>query len=108
MQPCWFGCPVLAHPNKKGTLKRIQSAFSTSRTELFLAEDRVFGGFGDAEFHHLFGGDLDGGPGGGIASHAGLAIDEHELAQARLNASWVAGSNTLASTPSPMGTEVIT
>src|SRR5262249_12437181 len=47
------------------------------------AEDGVLRGFGDAEFHDALGRDLDLFAGGGIAADAGLAIDEHEFAEAR-------------------------
>ena len=46
------------------------------------AQDGVFGGFGDAELDHFLGRNLDGGAGGGVASHARFAVDQDELAQA--------------------------
>ena len=66
---------------KKGTL-RIQSALMMKK-ELLGAQDGVFGGLGDAEFHDALGGDLDGFAGGRIAAHARFAVDQDELAQTR-------------------------
>ena len=50
---------------------------------LFSAQDRVLGGFGDAEFHNALGRDLDGLPGLGITAGAGGAVAQHEFADAR-------------------------
>ena len=49
---------------------------------LLRAEDRVLGGFGDAELHDALGRDLDGGAGGGVASLAGFAVHENQFAEA--------------------------
>jgi len=62
---------------KKEHSEPFQSAPVTTQTKLLFAQNRVFGGFGDAELHHLFSRDLDRGASGGIASHPGFAIDEH-------------------------------
>ena len=58
-----------------------QSAF-ISVGELLRSEDRILGGFGHAEFDHALGGNLDGFASGGISTHAGFAIHQHELAEA--------------------------
>src|SRR5947207_7736850 len=50
---------------------------------LLRAEDRVFGGLGDAEFDDLLGRDLDLLAGGGVTAEAGLAVHQHQLPDAR-------------------------
>ena len=50
---------------------------------LLRAEDRVLGGFGNAELHDALGLDLNGFAGGGVATHARLAIDQHQFAETR-------------------------
>ena len=47
------------------------------------AEDRVFGGLGDAELHDALGRDLNLFPGGRIATNSGRAIHQDELAEPR-------------------------
>src|SRR5271169_2417053 len=51
-------------------------------TLLFWAEDRVFGGFRDAELHDALRRDLDRFTGRGVAAHASLPVHEHQLAEA--------------------------
>jgi len=48
---------------------------------LLLTEDGILGGFGDAELHDAFGGDLDRFAGGRVAADARFAVHEHELAE---------------------------
>lgn len=50
---------------------------------LLAAQNCVFGGFGNAEFHHALSGNLDGFASRGIASHSGFAVDEHQFSQTR-------------------------
>src|ERR1039457_4074733 len=51
---------------------------------LFLcAEDRVFGGFCDAELHDALRRDLDRLAGRRVATHTRLAVHQYELAEAR-------------------------
>jgi hypothetical protein len=52
------------------------------RSGLLGAEDRVLRGLGHAELHDLLGLDLDRLAGGRVATLAGLAVDEDELAEA--------------------------
>ena len=49
--------------------------------KLLRAEDRVLGGFGDLELHDALGRNLDLFAGGGIASEAGGAVFQFELAE---------------------------
>lgn len=59
-----------------GTLDRVvvRSSVSVDEEGLLLPEDRVFGGFGDAELDHAFRGDLNFRAGLRISSHAGFPI----------------------------------
>jgi hypothetical protein len=61
-------------------LRETQSALWGSR-KLLGAEDRVLRGLRDAELHDALGFDLDRFASGGIAAHACLAVDQHELAE---------------------------
>ena len=77
-----FDREILAGMEKqKGTLNK-QSAWKIPKLFLY-AKDRVFGSFGNTEFHNPLGLDLDGLASGRIAAHTGFAIDQNELAQSR-------------------------
>jgi hypothetical protein len=62
--------------HEKSTLKTIRVPVLLWG-ELLRSEDGVFGSFGHAEFDDAFCGDLDCFASGGIAAHAGFAIDQH-------------------------------
>ena len=68
-------------PTKKAPLNQ-QSAFVKLQKLFLHTEDRVLGGFGDAELHNLLRLDLDCFTSGGVATDTGLAIDQHQLAEA--------------------------
>ena len=63
----------------EGLLLRLPN--NTKATQLLRAQDRVLGGFGDAEFDHALGLDLNGLAGCWIAAHASFAIHQNNLAQ---------------------------
>ncbi len=65
---------------KKGTLKDQSACARTAG--LLGAEDRILGGFGDAELNHALGRDLDLFAGRGIAADARGTIHQHEFSQA--------------------------
>jgi len=67
---------------KKSALK-IPERPRDKLSELLAAEDGVFRGFGDAELHDSLGRDRNGFAGLGVAAHAGGAVLQHELADAR-------------------------
>src|SRR4051812_16054955 len=46
------------------------------------ATDGFLGGFGNAELHHLLGGDFDRFAGGRVATHASLAVHQYQLTEA--------------------------
>jgi hypothetical protein len=69
---------------KKGKEKPRREAPRFTKTfsgQQLFADDRVLGGFGDAEFEHLFGRDFDGFAGGGVAAAAGFALSDDEFAE---------------------------
>jgi hypothetical protein len=65
---------------KKKALRQVEAP--GGKRKLFRAEDGVFRGLGDAEFHDALGLDLDGFAGLRVATHAGGAVLEDELADA--------------------------
>ena len=64
---------------RKSALKNFRALV---KGKLLGAKDRILCGFGDAEFHDALGLDLDGFAGLGVASHAGGAVFQYELADA--------------------------
>ena len=53
------------------------------RGQLLCAQNCVLGSLGHAELNDALGFDLDGFAGGGVATHARLAVDQNQFAQAR-------------------------
>src|SRR5215208_3711020 len=56
---------------------------SSSSLLLLGAEDGILGGLGDAELDHLLGRNLNGLAGRGVSPFTRLAVDQHELSDAR-------------------------
>src|ERR1039457_3360570 len=83
-----FGDITETKPNSSRTsqtkkaLRNNQSASKKRIAVLLLhAENRILGRLGDTKLHDAFGLDLNRFAGGRIAADAGLAIDQHELAE---------------------------
>ena len=72
---------MIADGCKKGTPIFCQSACD-GIGKLFRAEDGVFGGFGHAEFDHLFRRDLNGRAAWPGCGQRGPQVDQHQLANA--------------------------
>src|SRR6185369_16637770 len=67
----------------KGTLSRSECLHEKPALLLLRAEDRILGGFGDAELDDALGRNLNLLAGGRVAADAGFAIHEHQFAEAR-------------------------
>jgi len=85
-----FGGSALASPfepskneNGRGNESSAANKQQFSQELFVVAQDRVLGSLGDAEFDHALGSNLDLLASRGIATHASFAIHEHEFAETR-------------------------
>ena len=70
-------------PGKQNDTLNEQSALIKNQKLFLHTQDRVLGSFGDAEFHHALGLDLDRFTSGGIAADPSFAVDQNQLAETR-------------------------